>query len=149
MAERIFSARTLISRSPAEVFEWVADYRNARRALEGVTRWQPTGRRSRGRGARFDVAVSELGLTLETMLVLDTWDEPNTISWRSESGPIAQRGGWRLLALEAGTEVELTIAYWPPGGAIGALLAARVEGLLRRRLQRAVARMKAIIEEEA
>src|SRR5205807_5069393 len=114
--------------------------------LEGVERWRPLGAATHGVGTRFDVSMRALGLPLENVLVLDRWDEPRAIGWRSESGPIAQSGGWRFEPRPGGTEVTLTIAYEPPGGAVGGLLAGRVDGLVRGRLEAALRRMKAALE---
>jgi len=147
MAERRFSARVVIAREPARVFAWVADHRNVPAVLEGVSRWLPLGR-STGLGARFDVAMHALGLPLESVLVLDTWEEPAAIGWRSESGAIAQTGNWRFRPVADGTEVTLTIRYMAPGGVIGGLVAGRVDGMVRARLARALERMKAILEAE-
>jgi ribosome-associated toxin RatA of RatAB toxin-antitoxin module len=146
MALRRFSARTVIARDPGDVFAWVADYRNAARALEGVERWEPLGGATRGVGARFDVSMRALGLPLENVLVLDRWEEPRAIGWRSESGLVGQTGGWRFEPRPEGTEVTLSIAYEPPGGVVGGLLAGRVDGLVRGRLEQALARMRAVLE---
>jgi hypothetical protein len=149
MAVRRFSARTVIARPPADVFAWVADPRHVALVLEGVERWEPLDGRSAGVGARFDVSMRALGLPLENVLVLDRWDEPRAIGWRSESGLIPQSGGWRFEERGAGTEVTLTIGYEPPGGAIGGLLAGRVDGVVRDRLQRALDRMRDALERPA
>jgi len=149
MAPRRFAARTVIARDPADVFEWVADYRNVPAVLAGIDRWEPLGERTRGRGARFDVSMRALGLPLENVLVLDDWDEPRAIGWRSESGLVAQTGGWRFEPRPDGTEVVLSISYEPPGGAVGGLLAGRVDGVVRGRLEAALARMKALLERAA
>lgn len=146
MAPRRFSARTDIARDPGDVFAWVADYRNAAAVLDGIERWEPLGEATAGVGARFDVSMRALGLPLENVLVLDRWDEPREIGWRSESGLVGQRGGWRFESRPGGTEVTLSIAYDPPGGAVGALLAARVDGLVRGRLEGALLRMKDALE---
>ena len=146
MAERCFSAQTVIGRPPGEVFAWVADHRNVARVLDGVRRWEPLGDLSRGLGARFAVAMQVLGLHLENVLVLDTWDEPRAIGWRSESGFIGQSGGWRLEPDPGGTQVTLTIEYRPPGGALGGLVAGQVDAIVRGRLEAALDRMKDILE---
>src|SRR5437660_6190326 len=143
MTPRRFSARTVIARPPAGVFAWVADPGHVSDVLEGVDRWEPLDDRATGVGARFDVSMRALGLPLENVLVLDRWDEPRAIGWRSESGPIAQSGGWRFEPRPGGTEVTLTIAYEPPGGAVGGLLAGRAGGLVRARPEAALGRMKA------
>lgn len=146
MAPRRFTARTVIDRSPADVFAWVADPRHVPLVLEGIDRWEPLSDRTAGLGARFDVSMRALGLPLENVLVLDRWDEPSAIGWRSESGLVAQSGGWRFQPHGVGTEVALTIGYEPPGGALGGLLAARVDGVVRQRLERALERMRDLLE---
>src|SRR5947208_269631 len=93
MTERRFSARVQVDRPPEVAFEWVSDYRNAARVLGGVTRWEPVGFKTRGEGARFDVAMRALGFPLESVLVIDTWMEPHAIAWHSEKGGIRQAGG--------------------------------------------------------
>ncbi len=124
----------------------MADYRNIRRVLEGVERWQPLGDRTRGVGARFDVSMRALGLPLENVLVLDRWAEARTIGWRSESGLIPQTGSWRFEPNGAGTDVTLAISYEAPGGALGGRLAASADGIVRRRLDEGLERMKELIE---
>ena len=146
MPDRRFSARILIAREPSSVFAWVADHRNVPRVLEGVSRWEPLGARDRGQSARFKVAMRALGMPLENVLALDTWDEPRAIGWHSESGLIAQTGGWLFEPQPGGTRVTLTICYQPPGGVVGDLLAGQVDRLVRGRLQAALERMKDILE---
>ena len=146
MAVRRFSARIVIARPPADVFAWVADPGNVALVLEGVDRWEPLDDSATGVGARFDVSMRALGFPLENVLVLDRWDEPRAISWRSVSGLVAQSGGWRFDPVGDGTEVTLTIGYEPPGGALGGLLAARVDGMVRDRLRRALERMRDRLE---
>jgi uncharacterized membrane protein len=148
MAARRLTARTEIARPPAEVFAWVADHRNITRALDGVERWEPMGRCARGVGARFAVRVGAAGLALDAVLVLDRWDEPDAIGWHSLSGPVRQSGAWRFVARRPGTHVELDIAYEPPAGIIGDLVASRVEGVVRDRLEVALERMRDALEEE-
>lgn len=130
---------------PVRAFDFVADYHNVRRVLDGISRWEPLGR-ARGVGARFDVEMRTLGLPLRNVLVLDRWDEPRSLGWRSESGVIAQRGQWTFTPRRGGTEVELEIAYEPPGAALGNLLAGRADVLVRRRLQKALERMRRELE---
>jgi uncharacterized membrane protein len=148
VGERRFSAGVVVRRAPEDVFEWVADYRNAPRALEGVTGWKPLGRQTRGVGARFDVEMRAFGFPLRNVLVLDEWNDPSAIGWHSESGPIAQRGGWTFGHSPAGTEVRLTIGYEPPAGVVGGIVAGGIERLVQDRLQRALDRLRVTLEEE-
>lgn len=145
---REFEASTRIAVSPDSAFDFVADYRNVGAVLEGVTRWEPLDLRDNQRsGARYDVEMRTFGVPLANRLVLDAWERPRRIGWRSESGLIAQRGGWRFDPVgDGGTRVTLRIAYEPPLSAVGNLLAGRADRLVRRRLERALASMKARLE---
>src|SRR2546429_7801506 len=113
MAERRFSAQVSVDRSPEAAFEWVSDYHNAAKVLDGVTRWKPVGFKTRGAGARFEVEMRALGFPLENVLVIDTWREPHAIAWHSEAGPIRQTGGRSFRQQNGGTEVTLSISYKP------------------------------------
>src|ERR1700730_11886790 len=146
MAERRFSARVRVDRPPEDAFEWVSDYDNAATVLEGVTRWKPVGFKTRGTGARFDVAMRAFGVPLENVLVIDTWRKPHAISWHSETGLIWQTGGWSFRPRNGGTEVTLTIAYQPPAGQVGGAVAGRLDGMVRKRLERALHHMKQEVE---
>jgi len=146
MAPHRFSARIEIARPPADVFSWVADPGHVPLVLEGVERWQPLGDRVDAVGARFDVRVRALGVAVDTVIVLDRWEPPRAIGWRSESAPVPHSGGWRFEPRDAGTEVALTIDYEAPGGLLGSLVADRVDGILRERLDRALRRMRDVIE---
>lgn len=146
MAQRRFFARTVIARDPATVFAWVADHRNVPRVLEDVRRWEPIGRRTTGEGATFAVTMRMFGQDHEDVLILDTWDEPVAIGWRSESGWGGHTGDWRFRTVHSGTEATLTITYDAPGGVLGGLAAAPLESALRGRLEQALDRMRATLE---
>lgn len=143
---REFSATVTIDAGAEMAFDFVADYHNVPAVLEGVTRWQPLGRRRTGVGARFEVEMRTLGFPMGNVLVLDAWERPRRIGWHSESGLVEQRGGWRFEAGPGGVEVTLTIAYQPPGAAIGNLIASRADGIVRRRLEKALAAMRERLE---
>jgi uncharacterized membrane protein len=143
---REFSARTHVDRPPADVFDFIADYRNVPRVLEGVSRWEPLGRRTRGAGARYNVEMRTLGVPLSAVLKLSEWRRPERIAWVSEEGLIPQRGGWTFTPRGSGVDLELKMAYEPPAAALGNFIAGRVERLVRRRLERALARIRAELE---
>lgn len=146
---REFTASTRIAAAPERVFDFVADHRNVRAVLEGVSRWDPLDpAHAAEKGARYDVEMRTFGVPLHNRLVLDAWDRPRRIGWHSESGLIAQRGGWRFEpeGRGAATKVTLRIAYEPPLAAIGNVLAGRADALVKRRLERALRAMKARLE---
>ena len=107
---------------------------------------EPLDDRTRGTGTHWDVEMRTFGVPLRNRLLIDRWDEPRAIGWHSESGLIAQRGGWSFRPVGAETEVTLWIAYEPPGAAIGSLLASRADGVVRRRLRHALEAMKELLE---
>ena len=116
--------------------------------LDGVTKWEPIGRRSRGAGATFAVEMSALGLHLGDRLKLDKWDPPRSIGWHSVGGVMSQRGLWHFTSYRGGTGVELRITYDPPAGILGNAVAGPVEGLVKRRLHKALGKMKRLIESQ-
>jgi len=146
MALREFSAAVNVKVSPERAFDYFADYRHVAEVLEGVSRWRPIGAQKEGAGARYDVAMTTLGFPLENVLVLDRWRRPSEIGWVSESGLIKQRGGFTFIEAPGGVRIALAIAYEPPGGAVGAAVARRVDSLVRRRLKRALERIRAVLE---
>jgi len=144
---REFSASTRIAAPPETVFDFVADYRNVPKVLEGITRWDPLEpEQAQRRGARYDVEMRTFGIPLANRLVLEAWERPRRIGWRSESGLIAQHGSWTFTANSGGTTVTLRIGYEPPLAAFGNLLAGRADAVVRRRLERALAAMKSRLE---
>jgi uncharacterized membrane protein len=145
---REFTASTRIAAPPERVFDFVADHRNVPKVLDGITRWDPVEPGQAGRrGARYDVEMRTFGIPLVNRLVLDAWNRPRRIGWRSESGLIAQRGSWTFAGHPDGTTtVTLRIGYEPPLAAIGNLLAGRADAIVRRRLEQALAAMQARLE---
>ena len=147
MSVRRVQTSILVEAPRQAVFRWVADYRNAPAALEGVREWEPLDpTRTTGTGARFSVRIGVLGLSAGTILVLDTWEEPSAIGWHADGGPVRVRGRWAFAEHPSGTDVSLTLEYEPPGGLIGALGADRLAGLGRHRLQAGLEAIREAVE---
>jgi Polyketide cyclase / dehydrase and lipid transport len=132
--------------SPERAFDYFADHRHVAEVLEGVTRWEPIGGQTRGLGARYEVEMHALGFPLASVLRLDRWNRPAEIGWVSESGLIAQRGGFTFQPADGGVRIELRISYEPPGWVIGAVVARRMDSAVRRRLDRALQKIKKVLE---
>jgi carbon monoxide dehydrogenase subunit G len=148
MAERELVVEEVIARSPGDVFEFVADYRNVADILEGVTRWEPIGPPSRGVGARYRVELSLLGgLSARAIIRLTEWEVPRAIAFETEGAPIRVGGRWAFTPRGEGTLIRLAVAYQPPGGTVGGWLAGAAEVLLRQRIAAAVRTMGQAIEE--
>ncbi len=132
--------------TPERAFDYFADYRHVAKVLEGVSRWQPIGAMTQGPGARYTVEMVALGLPLKNVLRIDRWRRPEEIGWVSESGLIKQEGGFRFTEVPAGVRIQLHIAYEPPASVIGAAVAHRLDGMVRRRLEHALQRIRETLE---
>lgn len=142
-----FSADVVIKCSPQRAFDYFADHRHVAKVLEGVSRWEPIGAKSRGIGARYNVEMVALGFPLKSVLRIDRWRRPHEIGWVSESGRIRQEGGFTFTEVgDGGVRVVLSIAYVPPASIIGAAVASRLDWVVRRRLQGALERIRDMLE---
>ena len=146
MARLEFGAQVTVKTTPERAFDYFADYHHVAQVLDGVTRWEPVGGRSRGAGARYRVEMKALGLPLRNVLRLDRWRRPEEIGWASESGLVKQEGGFRFAPVEGGVKIELRIAYEPPASVIGTAVARRLDPVLRARLQLALERIRDLLE---
>jgi len=132
-----------VGASPEKAFDYFADHRHVARVLEGVSRWDPIGAQTQGVGARYAVEMSALGFPLRSVLRLDRWRRPHEIGWVSESGLIKQRGSFTFTEMSAGgTRIVLRIEYKPPASLLGAAVAGRLDGFVRRRLAAAMERIR-------
>ena len=146
MAKLEFSASVVIRVSAERAFDYFADHRHVAQVLQGVTRWEPIGTRTKGVGASYEVELVAFGFPLRSVLRLDRWRRPHEIGWVSESGLIEQEGGFTFTKTSDGVRVDLRIAYQPPAAAIGALIARQVDRTVRGRLQRALERIRDTLE---
>jgi uncharacterized membrane protein len=141
-----FAAGIAVKATPERAFDYFADYRHVAQVLEGVSRWQPVGTQTEGAGARYAVEMVALGFPLKNVLRLNRWRRPEEIGWISESGMVKQEGGFRFTEIAGGVKIDLRIAYEPPASVLGAAVAHRLDGLVRRRLQRALERIRDVLE---
>ena len=146
MARLEFDAGVTVKAPPERAFDYFADYRHVAAVLEGVSRWEPVGQKTRGAGARYSVEMVALGLPLKSVLRLNRWRRPHEIGWTSESGLIKQEGLFTFTTVSGGVHIELRIAYEPPGSFVGAAIAQRLDPLVKRRLKTALDRIRAKLE---
>jgi len=146
MAAREFSAAVTVKCSPEHAFDYFADHRHVAAVVDGVTKWEPIGSKTEGVGARYEVEMVALGFPLKSVLRLDRWRRPHEIGWVSEKGLIKQEGGFTFTKVSGGVHIVLRIAYTPPGAILGAAVAASVDGVVRGRLQKALERIRGVLE---
>lgn len=141
-----FTASVVVGCPPERAFDYFADHHHVAQVVDGVSRWEPIGSKSRGVGARYDVEMVALGVPLKSVLRLNRWRRPREIGWVSESGLIKQEGGFTFTKVPDGVHVELRIAYLPPAAMLGALVARRLDWVVRRRLSRSLERIRDTLE---
>jgi uncharacterized membrane protein len=132
--------------SPERAFDYFADFRNVAAVLDGVSKWEPIGRKTRGVGARYSVEMLAFGFPLKNVLRLNHWAPGEEIGWVSESGLIKQEGGFTFSEVPKGARIELRIAYEPPAAFIGGAISRRVDWVVRGRLEKALERIRETLE---
>jgi hypothetical protein len=146
MARFEFKSAVTARCSPERAFDYFADYHHVAEVLEGVSRWEPVGAKTRGAGARYNVEIMAFGFPLRSVLLLNRWNRPEEIGWVSESGLIKQDGGFTFKKAPAGVHIELRIAYEPPASFLGALIARPLDRTVRDRLRKAMKRIQDRLE---
>ncbi|HYM97016.1 MAG TPA: SRPBCC family protein [Candidatus Sulfotelmatobacter sp.] len=146
MAWNEFSAAVTVACTPERAFDYFADFRHVAAVLEGVSRWEPIGPKTRGVGARYSVEMLAFGFPLKNVLRLNRWAPGEEIGWVSESGLIKQEGGFTFNEVPKGVRIELRIAYEPPVAFIGGAVGRRVDWVVRGRLEKALKRIRATLE---
>jgi uncharacterized membrane protein len=146
MAWNEFSAEVTVKCTAQRAFDYFADYRHVALVLDGVSRWEPVGNKTKGIGARYNVEMVAFGFPLKSVLVLNRWSPPEEIGWKSESGLIKQEGGFTFSEVRTGVRIELRIAYEPPAAFIGGAIARRVDWVVRGRLEGALEQIRKTLE---
>src|SRR6267378_1882998 len=146
MARREFTAAVTIASTPERAFDYFADHRHVAAVLDGISEWKPLGEKTEGVGARYEVEMVALGFPLKSVLRLNRWRRPHEIGWVSESGLIKQEGGFTFTEVKEGVHIVLRIAYTPPAAILGAVVAGRMDWVVRRRMQTALERIRNVLE---
>ena len=146
MARFEFKSAVTVKASPERAFDYFADHHHVAEVLDGVSKWEPVGTKTRGLGARYHVELLAFGLPLRSVLKLNRWRRPGEIGWVSESGLIRQDGGFTFEKVPAGVRIELRIAYEPPASFVGAALARALDRTVRARLKKAMERIRERLE---
>jgi len=84
MARLEFSSAINVKTTHERAFDYFADHRHVAQVLEGVSRWEPIGARTKGLGARYKVEMLAFGIPLKNVLRLDRWRPGREIGWISD-----------------------------------------------------------------
>jgi uncharacterized membrane protein len=128
--------------APVEtVFAYVDDHRNTTKYMKDLTRWQPNGAVTHGKGARFAVAMKAGPKLLESTVLITQWTENKVIAWVSESG-FKQTGKWAFTAKGGGTEAVFDMEYEFGGGLAGKVLGKAAEPIVKMNIESSVDELK-------
>ena len=142
-------AKTHIAAPVDSVWTVVSDPERALTFLSGITRWEVTGDRQVGLGARYRMLFRAGSAEVGGLIEIVEWDEPHELAWTSVTG-LDQRGRYRLRETPGGfTRVELRLAYGVAGSGVWGWIAERVAApTVRGHLQRSLQQLKRLVEYE-
>jgi uncharacterized membrane protein len=129
----------------SQVFAYVDDYRNTTKYMKDMTKWEPAGEQTHGKGSRFVISMKVGPLNIDGEVEVDAWEENRAIGWKTLKG-FRQDGSWSFREKGAGTEAALTVEFDLPGGVAGKMMAKTIEPLLKGTLQGSVRQLKAQTE---
>jgi len=133
-------AEATIAASAGTLFASLADYERADVFIEGLERLSPVTAQTTGEGAEFE-AVLDIGIrTLQTRIVITSYQPDRAITWSSATED-GQSLFFQLEPVPDGTAVTLEVSYQEPGGLAGALVAPFVERTVRHRADTALERL--------
>ena len=137
---------TVTIKAPVEAaFDFVAEPSNTPRFMTGITRYDPIGGKSRGRGARFASRAVVVGKAFDVELEVTGWKDNELMVATSRKGPRTQ-GTWSFEEFDDGTtdvtllyEYELPMVFkFVPG----------VNGIIEANLEKSLQKLKKLIEAE-
>ena len=140
-------AQIHVSAPPQSVWEVISDPTRQLSYMSGITRWEVTGERPAGLGARYRILLRVGSAEVGGLIELVEFVEPREIAWTSVTG-VDQRGRWRLREASDGrTRVELRLAYGVAGSGLGGWVAEHVAApIVTGHLRRTVQQLKRLVE---
>jgi uncharacterized membrane protein len=135
--------------APVEaVFAYVDDHRNTTKYMKDLTKWEPAGSITHGKGATFAVAMKAGPLTLSSVVDITIWTDNRAIGWTSREG-FKQTGKWSFAPAGEGSEVTFDMDYELPGGIAGRVLSRAADPIVRGNIQQSVRTLRTQVERSA
>ncbi len=135
--------------APVEaVFAYVDDHRNTTKYMKDLTKWEPAGPITHGKGAKFAVAMKAGPLTLSSIVDITIWTENRAIGWTSREG-FKQTGKWSFAEAGEGSEATFDMDYELPGGIAGRVLSRAADPIVRGNIQQSVRNLRSQVERSA
>jgi len=139
----------VVSASPQQVWDYLEDPENWLHFMAGVTRWEVSGEKRSGLGARYRMLTRVGSAEVGGLVEMVEWDEPRDLAWNSVTG-VDQRGRFRIREHSDGrSRVEFRYAYGVAGAGIPGVIAEWVASpTLSSQLRRSLHQLKRQVEHE-
>jgi uncharacterized membrane protein len=139
----------VVSAPPEEVWGHLADPDNWLHFMSGVTRFEVSGPKRSGLGARYRMLIRVGSAEVGGLIEMVEWREPREMAWNSVTG-VDQRGRFRVRDLGDGrSRVELRYSYGIAGSGIPGVIAEWVAApTLSSHLRRSLHQLKRDVEHE-
>lgn len=132
-----------IEASIEAAFDFVAEPANTPRFMSGITRYEPIGDQSRGKGARFDSRAVVAGKHFDVELEVTEWKANQRMVATSRRGPRTE-GTWSFEEFDDGTtDVTLLYDYELP---IIFRFVPGVSGIIEGNLVKSLQKLKTLVE---
>ena len=143
------AASAEINAPPEAVWEFIADPSRYLHFMSGITRWEVSGDRRDGLGARYRMLLQVGSAEVGGLIEIVEWSPPGDLAWTSVLG-VDQRGRWRIRQRgDSRSRVELRLQYGVAGSGIPGWLAEQVAApSVRGHLQRSLKQLKRQVELE-
>jgi uncharacterized membrane protein len=140
-----------IKADAATCFDFVTDPANVPGFMAAITRYEPQGAQTTGKGARFDSVADIAGRKFETVLVITDWKDCERMAVTS-SGGLKLKASWLFEEFDDGTtDVTLVNEYEPPGvfRLMGGMVRGTVENATAQSLERLKRQVEATVKKAA
>jgi uncharacterized membrane protein len=139
----------VVSAPSQAVWDYLAEPENYLRFMSGVTRWEVTGDKPSGLGARYRVLMRVGAVETGGLVEMVEWSEPRDMAWTSVTG-VDQRLRWRIREIRGGRcKVEVRFAYGVAGAGLAGWISEKAAApTVRRNLRRSLNQLKRQVEHE-
>jgi uncharacterized membrane protein len=140
------AVHTEIAAPRQRVWDYIVDPDRHLDFMDGMTRWEVEGAKRTRLGARFAMRMWVGSAELGGLIEIVEFDPPCDMAWTSITG-VDHRGRWRLRPRNGeGTDVELRVTYYAPGGILGSIADLVAWPIVRGHLRRSLQELKRRVE---
>lgn len=140
------AVHTEIAAPRQRVWDYIVDLDRHLDFMDGMTACEVKGAKRTGLGARFSMRMQVGSVELGGLIEIVEFDPPCDMAWTSVTG-VDHRGRWRLRPGSGdGTDVELRVTYYAPGGIMGSIADLVAWPIVRGHLRRSLQELKHQVE---